>query len=226
MRHCCIPSGCSCGPDLAWRASKPQGSWCAQTADACGCTHGTGPCPAPAKPICHPARCALGMPASPSAAVPAVEGSPLLPSRCWCSESASQLWHLCLQALSSTVSAEMHFYLVAWVSLLPGSHCCLFVYVRGIRCVAQHANSPVMGKARLFHPLQLYREHATQGIVHTCIQVLCDCTQEVPQNSNVCTALGKGMYLEVGQQLYKELVGILLSATCPVLLLQSTDTQL
>ncbi len=129
MRHCCIPSGCSCGPDLAWRASKPQGSWCAQTADACGCTHGTGPCPAPAKPICHPARCALGMPASPSAAVPAVEGSPLLPSRCWCSESASQLRHLCLQALSSTVSAEMHFLvsclglLVAWVSLLPVCLC-------------------------------------------------------------------------------------------------------
>ncbi len=34
------------------------------------------------------------------------------------------------------------------------------------------------------------------------------------------------MYLEIGQQGYKELVGILLSATCPVLLLQSTDTQL
>jgi len=35
---------------------------------------------------------------------------------------------------------------------------------------------------------------------------------------------GKGMYLYIGQQVHKELVGILLSATCPVLLLQSIDT--
>ncbi len=49
MRHCCIPSGCSFGPDLAWRAGTLQGSWCTQTADACGCTHSTGLCPAPAQ---------------------------------------------------------------------------------------------------------------------------------------------------------------------------------
>ncbi len=36
----------------------------------------------------------------------------------------------------------------------------------------------------------------------------------------------KVMYLEIGQQVYKELVGILLSTSCPVLLLQSIDTQL
>jgi len=34
------------------------------------------------------------------------------------------------------------------------------------------------------------------------------------------------MYLEIGQQVYKKLVGILLSTSCPVLLLQSIDTQL
>ncbi len=34
------------------------------------------------------------------------------------------------------------------------------------------------------------------------------------------------MYLKIGQQGYKDLVGILLSATCPVLLLQSIDRQL
>ncbi len=33
------------------------------------------------------------------------------------------------------------------------------------------------------------------------------------------------MYLEIGQQGYKELVGVLLSATCPVLILQSTHRQ-
>ena len=47
----------------------------------------------------------------------------------------------------------------------------------------------------------------------------------------ICTRLdleqavfGKGMYLYIGQQVHKELMGILLSATCPVLLLQSIDT--
>ena len=37
---------------------------------------------------------------------------------------------------------------------------------------------------------------------------------------------GEGMYLEIGQQGHKEFVGILLSTSCPVLLLQSVDTQL
>ncbi len=33
------------------------------------------------------------------------------------------------------------------------------------------------------------------------------------------------MYLEIGQQGYEELVGVLLSPTCPVLSLQSTHRQ-
>ena len=58
--------------------------------------------------------------ASASAAVRAVEGSGLRsPCRCWCSGSASELWQLRLQALSSTGPAEMHNQLIAWASLLP-----------------------------------------------------------------------------------------------------------
>ena len=48
-RYCCIPSGCSSASNLTLKAGTLQGSWCAQNTDACGCTHGTGPCPAPAK---------------------------------------------------------------------------------------------------------------------------------------------------------------------------------